>query len=373
MRILVDYRPALRDRTGVGEYVHQLVRAYAAAHPGELMLFTSSWKDRPPPSLAPALGAPVIDRRIPVRALNLLWHRVDWPPVELIAGAFDVVHAAHPLLIPARRAAQVVTIHDLFFLTNPATTRAEIRRDYPRLVAAHARKAHAVVTSTLHGKHLVTERLGVPRDNIHVCPPGAPVWQTLGRTPNVPSDGYLLFLGTLEPRKNVGALLDAYTLLLQRRRSPPPLVLAGRATPDAAEWLARIAQSPLTAHVRHLGYVPDSEREQLYAGARALVLPSFDEGFGLPALEAMSAGVPVLVSNRGALPEVVGTAGTFVDPQDIEGLAAALDRLVSDESFAAERGAAGLVRARAFTWDAAATALREAYCDAVARRKGTVS
>lgn len=368
MRILADYRPALRERTGVGEYLHQLIGAYAAAHPGEVTLFTSSFKDRPPPGLASELGVGVVDRRIPVRVLNLLWHRAGWPPIESVAGDFDVVHAAHPLLIPARRAAQVVTIHDLFFLSHPERTSAEIRRDYPALAGPHARRAHAVITSTEHGKRLVGERLGVAADRIYVCLPGAPSWQTLGNGPHVPRAGYVLFVGTLEPRKNVGALLDAYTLLLRQRPDAPPLVLAGRATSDAAGWLARLASAPLAGHVRHLGYVAHDELERVYAGARVLVLPSLDEGFGLTALEAMAAGIPVVASNRGSLPEVVGAGGLLVDPDNVPALAAALDRLVSDDVAATAVASAGLVRSRAFTWDGAALTLRRAYADAIMRR-----
>jgi glycosyltransferase involved in cell wall biosynthesis len=304
-----------------------------------------------------------------VRALNLLWHRADWPAVESIAGEFDVVHAAHPLLIPARRAAQVVTIHDLFFLRRPEQTTAEIRRDYASLAGAHARRAHAVVTSTEHGKRLVGEQLGVPADRVYVCPPGMPTWQALGQVPHVPRDGYILFVGTLEPRKNIGALLDAYELLLQRRPAVPALVLAGRATDAAAEWLARIASPPLSGRVRHLGYVPNDDRERVFAGARVLVIPSLDEGFGLPALEAMSAGIPVIAANRGSLPEVVGTGGLLFDPTEPAALASALEPLLWDEGVAASWGSAGLARARAFSWTAAASTLRQAYTDAVMRRQ----
>jgi glycosyltransferase involved in cell wall biosynthesis len=367
MRILVDYRPALRERTGVGEYMHQLVRAYARAAADEVAVFTSSWKDRPAAGLAAELGARVIDRRIPVRVLNYLWHRAEWPPVELVAGPCDVVHAPHPLLIPATRAAQVVTIHDLFFLADPSRTRAEIRRDYPELAASHARRADAVVTSTEHGRRLTTEQLGVPADRVYVCRAGAPAWQSLGRAPNVPRGGVILFVGTLEPRKNVGVLLDAYARLREKQRSAPPLVIAGRATPEAAEWLRRIALPPLAGHVRHLGYVDEADRERLYASARVLVLPSLDEGFGLTALEAMSAGIPVVASNRGSLPEVVGDAGTLIEPSDVDGLTAALERVTGDDQFAAARAQAGLARAATFTWDAAAATLRRAYADAVRR------
>jgi glycosyltransferase involved in cell wall biosynthesis len=369
MRILVDYRPALRERTGVGEYIHQLVRAYAARNEDEVAVLSSSWKDRPAPGLAAELNVRIIDRRVPVRALNYAWHRLEWPPVELLAGGFDVVHAAHPLLIPAGAAAQVVTIHDLFFLSEPERTRAEIRRDYVPLAAAHARRADAVITSTQHGKQLVAERLGVAAERIYVCPAGAPAWQQLGREPAVPTGGTVLFLGTLEARKNIGTLLDAYEALLRRRADAPQLVLAGRSTEDASGWLQRIALPPLAGRVTHVGYVSQHQKERLYAEARLLVLPSLDEGFGLTALEAMSAGVPVVASNRGSLPELVGGAGTLIEPHDVAGLADAIERLTVDDAAAFEHARAGLARAREFTWTRAAATLRQAYLDAVARRR----
>jgi alpha-1,3-rhamnosyl/mannosyltransferase len=117
--------------------------------------------------------------------------------------------------------------------------------------------------------------------------------------------------------------------------------------------------------VEHRGYV--SDREALYSGARALILPSIDEGFGVPALEAMSAGVPVIASNRGALPEVIGSGGTLLDAEDVEGFAAAMERIVCDQAWATSQATAGLERAKAFTWSATAMRLRKVYTDAVAR------
>ena len=205
MRVLIDYRPALRERSGVGEHTHQLVTALLAAYPAagpsralELTLFSSSWKDRltPSPDLA---GAAIVDRRVPVRLLNLAWHRLGWPPAETLAGgAFDVVHSPHPLLLPARAAAQVITIHDLNFLTHPERTRAEIRRDYPALARDHAHRAGAVLVPSAYTAGEVERRLGVPRDRIAICPPGAPDWTP---RPAAPKDGYVLFFSTLEPRK----------------------------------------------------------------------------------------------------------------------------------------------------------------------------
>lgn len=370
VRILVDYRPALRQRTGVGEYVHELVRAYTAlpaAKDDTVALFSSSWKDRLAPETAADLGAEAVDRRVPVRALNYLWHRAGWPPVETLAGAADVVHAQHPLLIPARRAAQVVTIHDMFFLTDPDRTHAEIRRDYASLGPAHARRAHAILTSSGCTAGLIVSRLGVSADRVYVCPPGAPRWQALGRGPHLPPDGYVLFLGTLEPRKNAGVLLDAYTQLIDAGARVPRLVLAGRAGPGSKPWLDRLRRPPLAGRVEHRGYVAD--REALYAGARLLVVPSLDEGFGLPALEAMSAGIPVIASNRGSLPEVVGDAAPLVDAADAAGLARAITRMLGDEAYARACAERGLARAATFSWARTAGLVRAMYEDAVARRK----
>ena len=349
--------------------MHELVRAYASSRPADdVTVFTSSWADRPPPGTAAALHARVVDRRVPVAVLNWLWHRAEWPPIEWLAGQADVVHAAHPLLIPSTRAARVVTVHDLFFLAHPERTTAEIRRDYAALAASHARRADAVIAVSQYTRQQVIERLGVDADRVHVCSSGARTWSGLGRTPNLPSDGYVLFIGTLEPRKNLGVLLDAYERLAARGGRLPPLRIAGGTGPGAEGWLERIATPPLAGHVRYVGYVADDARESLYAGARTLVLPSLDEGFGLPALEAMSAGVPVVASNAGALPEVVGDAAVLFSPSDPDALAYALSRLATDEAWARERAEAGLTRARAFTWDAAARALARVYDEAVARR-----
>src|SRR5919108_6547562 len=145
VHILIDYRPALVQRTGVGEYAHELAAALAnqLTSADRLTLFSSSWKDRL--EVGRIAGTTVTDARVPVRVLNLAWHRLEWPAVEVFGGRCDVAHAMHPLLIPSRRAAQVVTIADLYFLDHPESTSGEIRRDYPALVGRHARRADLVV------------------------------------------------------------------------------------------------------------------------------------------------------------------------------------------------------------------------------------
>lgn len=364
MRILIDYRPALRQRTGVGEYVHGLATALAARLPAEdsLTVFSSSWKDR----LArdAVRGARSVDARLPVQLLNLAWHRLEWPPVEWLAGDADVVHSMHPLLMPSRRAARLVTIHDLYFLDRPGATSAEIRRDYAALAQDHARRADGIVVISEYTKGLVTARFGLDPQRVTVCYPGAPDWRPRAEPS---AAGPILFVGTIEPRKNVPGLLRAYAQLLARMPHAPDLVLAGRIPPDAS-LKKELADRSLAGRVRADGYVTDETRQQLYREASMLVLPSFDEGFGITAVEAMTLGVPVIAARRGALPEVVGNAGLLVEPDDHEGLADAMEHVLSDAATRRRMADAGMRQAARFSWQDSASRLHEAYRAAVARR-----
>lgn len=369
MRVVIDYRAALRARTGVGELAHELARALAADPAIDVTLFSSSWKDRPDgDTLRELAPAGIVDRRIPVRLLNLAWHRLEWPPIERLARAsFDVAHSMHPLLMPAAGAARVVTIPDLHVLDAPAHAAAEIRRDYPALVGTHAARADLVVVLSRHTRDAVRTRLGLRHDRVVICSPGAPAWASTIAARREPV--HLLFVGTLEPRKNVGVLLDAYERLTASRPEPPPLILAGKTTPWARGWIRRLAEPPLAGRVRHVGYVDRPTLLDLLRRARLLVAPSLDEGFGMQALEAMACGVPVVASTAGSLPEVIGEAGLLVDPYDADGLAAAIARVLDDTALAETLSARGRRRAAAFTWTAAARALREGYELAITHRR----
>ena len=366
MRIVIDYRPALKARTGVGEYIHQTIKALGrGGSEDRITLFSSSWKDRPSAETMSELPrARVVDRRIPVRFLNLAWHRLGWPSIEtLTADRYDVAHSPHPLLLPSRSAAQLVTIHDLHFIAHPERTSHEMRRDYPALARRHAHRADRIIVSSRFAAGEVRNVFDIPHEKIAVCPAGVPEWA--GAVHGGDADGYLLFLGTLDARKNIGGLLDGYARLLSSRPHVPRLILAGRPTTDSAKWLEAIARPPLAGHVEHAGYVEIDRRAALFRGAKLFVLPSFEEGFGLPALEAMAAGVPVVAANTGSLPEVIGDAGLLINPDDPESLAAAIARILDEsELWQALRGK-GFDRAREFSWDRTARDLRRAYEDAV--------
>jgi glycosyltransferase involved in cell wall biosynthesis len=366
VRILLDYRPALVQRTGVGEYTHRMAGALAAQLPpgDSLTLFSSSWKDRLERGRVP--GVSVVDVRVPVRLLNLAWHRLEWPPVERFAGPVNVAHSMHPLLLPARAAVQIVTIYDLYFLDDATGTASEIKRDYPALAAAHARRAAAVVVISDYTARQVTARLGVPPERLVNCPPGAPDWP---RRESTPDAGPILYIGSPERRKNVPGLLRAYARLRELVPAAPRLLLAGRTPDRGSEISAMIRRPPWYPHVRHLGYVTDAERQRLYREASMLVIPSLDEGFGMTALEAMAVGVPVVAANRGALPEVVGDAGILVDPLDEGALAEGMKRLLTVPGQAQHYTERGFARAARYSWAASASRLLQAYRDALARRR----
>jgi glycosyltransferase involved in cell wall biosynthesis len=375
VRVLIDYRPALRQRTGVGEYAHELATALTplrAEGGSSVTLFSSSWKDRLAPGLVP--GARQVDRRVPVSLLNRAWHRWEWPPIESLAGRIDVAHSMHPLLIPARGAAQVVTIHDLYFLDWPESTQAEIKRDYPSLTPSHARRADAVIVVSNYTAREVRARLDVQAERIRVCPAGAPAWKPRDlSSAGLSQPGPILFVGTIEPRKNVGALLAAYRKLLALMPDAPPLVLAGGVSPDSAALMAELEEPPLAGRAKHIGYVTDSERPDLYRSASVLVLPSLNEGFGLPVLEAMTVGLPVVAANRGALPELLDGAGMLIEPADTDGLARAIHGLLCDPARAHASADRGLLRARDFTWQATARRVVDAYSAAIERRAARAS
>ena len=357
LRILVDYRPALRHRTGVGEYAHNLASALSGRDGTQVTLFSSSWKDRLTAEAVP--GAGTLDARVPVSVLNFAWHRLSWPPVENLGAEADIVWSLHPLLIPTLHAAQVVTLHDLYFLDHPEATAREIRRDYPALAGSHARRAAGVIAISEYAKRGAESRLGVPAERITVCYPGAPAW----RVREEPlSPGMILHVGTVEPRKNIEALIEGYLRLASQYPAAPPLVFAGRVTMP-------VRTAVDSSKVKFLGYVSEDERLRLYREASMLVIGSWDEGFGLPALEAMTIGLPVVAANRGSLPEVLGAAGMLIDADNPSDMAGAMQRLLEDPALRREQAARGVARASDFSWDRSAGRLLAAFREALARKR----
>lgn len=365
MNVGLDLRPSLSRPTGVGAYVLALAQRLPALAPEDrFFFFSASLRERyPERRFGPNVR--LVDRKVPVRALNLAWNRLQWPPLDRFVGApLDLVHSPHPLLVPGQRARHVVTIHDLFFLKHPEMTSAEVRRDYAPLVRDHVRRADGVICVSEYTAAEARLLLDIPASKIAVIPNGIDpayrepiadrdVEDVLSRR-RLPRGG-LLYVGTEEKRKNLVNLAMAYMGLARRRRGVPPLVLVG----PGSSWGQ--GGSAIGPQIVATGYLETREIRALMAASRALVLPSLEEGFGLPVAEAMAAGLPVVCSRGSALEEVAGGAATLVDPLDAGSIARGLETVLEDAALVAERRALGLARSRAFDWDEAAARTLEFY------------
>jgi glycosyltransferase involved in cell wall biosynthesis len=353
MEFGLDVRPSLARPTGVGTYVLGLAERLPALAPDDRFhFFSASVKERYP-ARAWAPNVRLVDRRLPVRGLNAAWNRLGWPPLDGLVGAtLDLVHSPTPLLVPCRRGKRVVTVHDLFFLKRPDLVEGEVRRDYAPLVRDHVRRADGVLCVSEYTASEVRRLLDVPEEKIAVTPHGVdPAYRepppedrvddTLRRL-RLPRGG-ILYLGSSEKRKNLVALIMAY-LTLARRRRLPPLVLAGPGS-DWAQGGDRVGPQIVAT-----GYLDKADVRALMAASSMLVLPSLEEGFGLPVVEAMAAGLPVVCASGSALAEVAGDAACLVDAQDVNGLARAAERLLDDRTLASEMRRRGLERSRRFDW-----------------------
>ena len=346
MRVGLDATPLLGNRTGVGRYALSLLTALAA-YDDELVATAFTFRGRDALTVPPGVG--VAARPAPARGLQELWARGDWPPVELLCGSVDVFHATNFVLPPLRRARGVVTIHDLSYLHHPETVSTASAR-YRALVPRSIARAAAIVTPSQVTADAVRDAYD-PRVPVLVTPLGVdPIWATAEPLDDaarsrlgLPSS-YLLFVGTLEPRKDLATLLAAVRLL----PDAPPLVLVGQ-----AGWGEQLDVSGCITP----GFLGDDLLPSVMAGAAALVLPSRDEGFGLPVVEALSAGTPVVASDLPVLREVGGTAVTYAEAGNPAAFAAALQQVLDAPGDAAARRARGA----AFTWARCADATRAAY------------
>lgn len=377
LRVGFNATPLAAPLTGIGNYIVHLGAALSAG--GEVDLYSfygNRWVHETP---RPGTGGARASFARRMRDLAKPWipfkRGLSQARQRLTFGrgvrrhGIELYHEPNYVALPTA-VPSVTTIHDLSWLRYPETHPRDRVRWLERAMPGTLSRVAAVLVDSEFVRNEVLAAFGVDASRIHVVPLGvaeafrprvagetAPSLQALGLT----HGRYVLTVGTIEPRKNVGHVLDAYACLPARLRSRHPLVVAG-----AGGWRAKTLERQLQAlasrgEIRFLGRVADDDLPGLYAGAAAFVFPSLYEGFGLPPLEAMASGVPVLVSDRASMPEIAGGAAMLLDPGQPERTAACLEAVLEDADRRAAMVERGLRRAAAFTWEACAAKTLDVY------------
>ena len=301
-----------------------------------------------------------------------LWKTMHWPSLEQLIGEHDLVHFTNGTMVPVRnrQAKKVLTIHDLAFLHYPETLERRNLRFMRRFCPAAIQQADKIIAVSQYTKNDILNNFNVQGSRIVVIPNAAdPIFSLPSQPASVAAvkhkyqiqKPYILFVGTLEPRKNVQLLLRAAQQLPPALQEQYAVVLVGMKGWQQSAWQQQVADLGQKMTVQLPGYVPKDELVNLYAGATLFVLPSLFEGFGIPILEAMACGTPVLAANNSSLPEVTGEAGVLFAHNDAADLAAKLGQLLGDEARRGVLRQRGLVQAQRFSWLASGAKLKALY------------
>ena len=362
---MLSVDPVKYPLTGIGRYTYELGRGLQREKLAslqflrgyELTAAVPALHDAPPMAGIPAWKTWAQQNHLAValyRQLN------PWLKARALKGSEDHIFHGPNYYLPPFGGRSVVTVHDLSPYLWPQGHPPERVRYMRAEIELSLQRASAIITDTQYTRHEVASHFGWPLERVFAVPLAngpefcprppdvlAPVLATMGLQPGA----YVLFTGTVEPRKNLDTLLNAYRSLPPALRRRWPLVIAGYRgwASDSLHQSLQTAQEQ--GWLRYLGYVPHATLPLLMAGARLFVYPSHYEGFGLPVLEALASGIPTLISDRASLPEVAGDAALYVDPEDVDDLSAGLERLLSDDAWRATTVAAGLQQAGRFSWE----------------------
>ncbi len=368
MQIGLDYTSALRQRAGIGRYTRGIVGALADLDDANRYTLVVA-RDV---AALPTLPSTMRWRRLPLTewALTVAWHRLQLPLyVDLFTGPLDLFHSPDFVLPPVRRGRTLVTVHDLSFMRYPECAPPGLVEYLNTVVPRSLRRAGLILADSASTRQDIVDLLAMPAEKIVVVPAGVgPEYRPIDdqglldsvrRRYGLPQR-FVLHVGTLEPRKNLARLIEAFAAIASQHAHSCLVLVGGKG------WLyddifARVQCLRLQDRVLFPGYVAEADLPAVYNLCTVFAYPSLYEGFGLPPLEAMACGVPVVCSNSSSLPEVVGNAALMVDPLDTDALAAALSRALGDEHLRQSLRRRGLEQARLFTWQAAGRRLLEAY------------
>lgn len=375
MRIGIDGIPLASLRTGVGHYTFELAHALSLAAPADQFELVS------PLPLLDSVKEEITESNLrPVRLrLNALlrpWWAIRLP-LYIRQTGMDVFHGTNFDVPLWNGCATVVTIHDLSLFLHPETHEKRLVRRARRRMPLMARTASMIITPSESVRREVCDHFHISPEKVVAIPEAArPFFKPVEARQAAPvlrqfglEEGFILFVGTIEPRKNLMTLVRAFEELVRATALRPQLVIAGRKGWLTDELFSYVEGMSARERVRFLGYVPEDALGALYSSCGVSVYPSLYEGFGLPTLEAMACGAPVITTRTQALQETVGDAARLVDPHDAHALARAMAELLSDERARRELASEGLRRAAQFSWEKTAGLTLEVYREAINRRQ----
>jgi glycosyltransferase involved in cell wall biosynthesis len=370
LAVAIDATPLLGARTGIGVFCAGALGALGARQDLDVRAYAVSWRRRG--RLVPLVprGVQVRQRAMPARPLLALWRHLEHPPVEWFVGDVDVVHGTNYVVPPTRRAARVVSVHDLTVWRYPELSHGATLV-YPEFVRRALDAGAWVHTHTQFVADEVVGTLGADPERVRAVFPGVPARRQpldppeaeRGRPPIPLPEGtrrYVLAVGTIEPRKDYPGLVKAFDRVAGDVRDLA-LVVVGAEGWGAEAFAVALADSPWRNRIVRPGFLADEQLDRLMAGAAVLAYPSVYEGFGFPPIEAMAAGVPVVATAAGSVPEVVGDGAVLVAPGDADALAGAIAHVLDDDAARAALVARGRARAAMFDWEHCGAGLADLY------------
>jgi glycosyltransferase involved in cell wall biosynthesis len=375
LRVALDATPLLGHPTGVGAFCHGALGALAQRHDVDVHAYVISWRRRRRIDDHLPEGVVARQRPMPARPLHRLWATRDAPPLEWFVGRIDVIHGTNFLVPPTSTAAAVVSVHDLTPLHHPELC-DEATLAYPGLIRRALDRGAWVHTDSAYVAAEVLEAFDADPSRVRVVHPGIPatpspreadVAAVLRRVLPVGTRRFCLAIGTAEPRKDLPGLVRAFDDLAHRH-DDVALVLAGPPGWGEDALSAAVAGATARERIVRTGWLTVADLAALLGRASLLAYPSLYEGFGFPPLQAMQAGVPVVATSAGSLPEVLGGAALLVPPRDHDALVGALQQCLDDESERARLVAAGTAWAALYSWERCGAGLEALYRDAVAAR-----
>lgn len=370
--VAIDYTPAIRQSAGIGRIIRGQVDALLRLWPDIDARLLVVGKLSPSQHQSPL---PLHDTPLSERNMVRLWHRLGspWPTIEMFTGGpLDLFHATDFVMAPNRARRTIVTVHDLAFIHYPDASHPNLYRYLNVVVPKSIRKADHIIADSYHTAKDVHELFDIPAEDISVVQGAVDRKRfnsvedqselaTVRRRYAINDQPYIFGLSSLQPRKNFVRLIEAYALARESGQINQQLVIGGAKGWLYDEIFAKVAELKLEDHVHFTGFIDDADLPVVYRAADCFAFPSLYEGFGLPILEALACGTPVLTADNSCLPEAAGAGAVYADAEDVDSIADGLVRLCTDATLRRDLVSAGRTHIAQFTWENSAEQLKATY------------